>query len=352
MQVRYHDIPEEGKPERWLQFMKEIFTDDEGKMDFEAMELLQEWFGYCFTSDTSRHKFMTLVGPPRAGKGLIAKILEAILGSSSTGSFDFRSISGDFGLEGMQNKLLAISHDVRDMTGEINRVLDVFLRMTAGDVMAIQRKGKTSIEIPFPAKMMILTNTVPEFRDAAGAVMSRMLVVQLQNSFVGRENVGLIDELKAELPGIVRWGLQGLQRLMQKGRFTVPESEAEIRQEILEASSPLHVFAKDCLVFDHRAATSKDWLYEEYKAWCTDNGFKLPKSKPGFYREFKMCFAGLFSQRQSSPGAGRVYYLSGVALVKDPHKFDYSSGNPPKGSEEAEKNYSEASPQPVNDIPF
>ena len=57
-------------PIGWHQFLHQLFDGD-----IESLDLLQEWFGYCLTGDTSQQKMMLMVGPRRSGKGTIARVL-------------------------------------------------------------------------------------------------------------------------------------------------------------------------------------------------------------------------------------------------------------------------------------
>ena len=57
-------------PVGWHQFLHQLFDGD-----IESLDLLQEWFGYCLTGDTSQQKMMLMVGPRRSGKGTIARVL-------------------------------------------------------------------------------------------------------------------------------------------------------------------------------------------------------------------------------------------------------------------------------------
>ena len=50
--------------ERWINFLSELWPDDR-----EAIDTLQEWFGYCLLPDTRQQKILMLVGPKRWGKG-------------------------------------------------------------------------------------------------------------------------------------------------------------------------------------------------------------------------------------------------------------------------------------------
>jgi putative DNA primase/helicase len=63
------------QPRAWLEFLGALWPHDG-----EAVGLLQEWFGYCLTADTSQQKMLFVVGPKRAGKGTQARVLAALVG--------------------------------------------------------------------------------------------------------------------------------------------------------------------------------------------------------------------------------------------------------------------------------
>jgi putative DNA primase/helicase len=52
----------EAKCPLWEKTLTEFWPGDEA-----SIKTLQEWFGYCLTPDTSHHKLLMLVGPPRSG---------------------------------------------------------------------------------------------------------------------------------------------------------------------------------------------------------------------------------------------------------------------------------------------
>lgn len=64
----YDHDPNAPEPTQWQVFLGQLFQDD-----LQAWDLLQEWFGYCLTGDTSQHKMLLIVGPRRSGKGTIAR---------------------------------------------------------------------------------------------------------------------------------------------------------------------------------------------------------------------------------------------------------------------------------------
>jgi putative DNA primase/helicase len=78
--------------------------------------------------------------------------------------------------------------------------------------------------------------------DVSNGVFRRLMVLSLNNSFVGRENWGLTAELLKEMPGIIQWACNGLTRLRSQRHFTeVPSNLIEL-QEFRRAINSLQSF--------------------------------------------------------------------------------------------------------------
>ena len=61
--------PYAREPRQWLDFLNQLWRDDP-----QAVDTLQEIFGYCLTADTSQQKAFALIGPKRSGKGTIGRV--------------------------------------------------------------------------------------------------------------------------------------------------------------------------------------------------------------------------------------------------------------------------------------
>jgi putative DNA primase/helicase len=85
--------PNAPSPNQWLEFLQQLWPND-----LEAIGTLREIFGYCLTSDTSQQKAFLLVGPPRSGKGTIAKVLERLVGSTIRSTPPWPSLAETSGL--------------------------------------------------------------------------------------------------------------------------------------------------------------------------------------------------------------------------------------------------------------
>jgi putative DNA primase/helicase len=99
------DAPE---PTEWLRFLNQLWG-----VDWASILTLQRWFGYCLTPDTSQQKGLLLVGPKRSGKGTIARVQRALIGTSNVCAPTLAGLATNFGLSSLLDKPLGIISDAR-----------------------------------------------------------------------------------------------------------------------------------------------------------------------------------------------------------------------------------------------
>lgn len=262
-----------AKPKRWLRFLEQLWGDDA-----DSIALLQEWLGYVVAGDTRRHKGLLMIGPKRAGKGILLHISEALVGGAQ-GAFGatMSSFSGDFGLELAEGRSLLTMGDLRGSGREAATAAQKMLEIIGGDSVYINRKGRQAITAPLRTRVMIATNSMPKLYDDAGVVESRFVILRLRKSFAGHEDIDLLDKLLPELGGIVQWALEGYRRLEQQGHFTTPASDAEDRLELRQNSAPITEFLTDaCIEVETEAEeTPRRDVWNTYLAWCQETGSAL-----------------------------------------------------------------------------
>ncbi len=191
--------PDAPRPTLWHRFLDQVFADDP-----EAVYLLQTWFGYLLTGDTSLQKMMLLVGPKRSGKGTIGRVLAKLVGSGNTCGPTTSSLAGPFGLQPLVGKSLAVVSDARFTGDNIATVVERLLCISGEDALTVDRKYLPSVTMKLPTRFMFLTNELPKLTETSGALAGRFLVLKFSQSFYRREDPFLTDKLLAELPGILK----------------------------------------------------------------------------------------------------------------------------------------------------
>lgn len=254
-------------PERWLNFLGEIWPTDT-----VSVAALQEFFGYVLSGRTDLQKIFMIVGPTRSGKGTIARILTEMIGKANMAGPTLASMSQNFGLSSLLGKPLAVVSDARLTGRDSHQVVERLLTISGEDTIDIDRKFKDPWTGKLPTRFLILSNELPHFGDASGVIANRFVVLSMKNSFLGQENTNLTKELIEELPGILNWALEGLDRLAKLGAFTEPDSSTDARITMQDMASPVSAFVRDyCDVADDNQIVTDD-LWKVWKEWVEDNG--------------------------------------------------------------------------------
>jgi putative DNA primase/helicase len=296
--------PATATPGRWLTFLAEIFGGDD-----EAAETLQDWCGYCLAPDTSQQKIFLQVGPPRSGKGTIARVITELVGKDNVAAPTLASLSSNFGLAPLIGKPLAIISDARlGSRSDQAAIAERLLSISGEDAITIDRKFQPAWTGRLPTRFMVQTNELPRLHDTSGALPKRFVVVALNRSFLGKEDPALTIKLLAELPGILNWAREGYLRLRSRGYFVQPESAKEAIEELETLGSPVAAFVKDRCVLNPACETGAARLYEEWCKWCSASGRNAPGNLQSFGRDLKAAFPGLTTSQSRALNRARVYH--------------------------------------------
>ena len=175
--------PTAGPPTRWLSFLGELWPDDR-----ESAAALQEWFGYVISGRLDLHKILLLVGPTRAGKGVTARILGALVGDENVAGPTLSSLNGDFGLAPLLGKTLAVVSDARLNGRNASVVVERLLSISGEDTLTVNRKYREQWTGKLPTRLMVCSNELPQLGDASMAIAGRFVPLLLTRSWLGKED--------------------------------------------------------------------------------------------------------------------------------------------------------------------
>ncbi len=299
-----------SEPVKWLAFLKEVWP-----RDIKAISALQEIFGYLLIPDTSQQKIFLLIGPTRSGKGTIARILQRLVGERNVCSPTLNGLGENFGLQPLIGRQLAVISDMRlGRKSDTASIAETLLRISGEDSVSVQRKYKATWEGRIAARFFIITNELPCFSDSSGALGNRFIILQMHQSFLGREDSGLLEKLIPEMTGILHWAIVGWRRLRERGHFIEPSSSSEARQTIMTLSAPIRSFVSECCVLGPREFVTKDSLFEAYKYWCVKNGNTSTGTKELFTKKLREAFPKVHPTRPRGADKRTPCY-KGISLL-------------------------------------
>ena len=306
----YEYEPSPPPPLVWHQFLKDLWEDDE-----ESIKALQEWFGYCLTPDTSQQKILLIIGPKRSGKSTIARVLTSVLGKSNVAAPTLTSMSTNFGLQPLVGKSLAIVSDAR-LSGRTDQsiVVERLLTISGEDMITIDRKYLSPVSDKLPTRLMLLTNELPRLTDSSGALTSRFIVLEMEKTFYGNENLSLLSELEAEIPSIFPWAVEGWKSLRQRGHFQQPRGSQELIREFEDLGSPVSAFLRERCEVGPGMRVPTTELFDKWKKWCNEVGRTHPGTSQVFGRDLRSAIPGLRTPQIRGLGGVRVRAYEGVGI--------------------------------------
>jgi len=256
----------------WLKFLHSTLEEDE-------IRKLQEIMGfYLVHHNLGIEKFIAFTGATRAGKGIILRILTAILGSGFCESFNFDMVGTPQGHDALWQYQVLIDPEAKAPKREEKvSTLQTIQKVTSNERISSKRLYENQYKNGIVnCKLIIACNNLPIFSDDSGASASRIEILKFSKSFLGKEDFNLYERLEKELPGIAHWAIEGLQRLIaNNGAFTKSKSSIKEMKDLENLSKPLNPFIENYLIFDHAYSVSIKDLYAAYKQYCGDNKMRI-----------------------------------------------------------------------------
>jgi putative DNA primase/helicase len=302
--------PTAPEPHRFFEFLGELWPQETASVD-----ALQEWFGYVISGRVNLQKMLLMIGPTRGGKGVLARILTALIGKRNVCGPTLSSFAGEFGLAPLLGKSLAIISDVRFSGKGANVVVERLLSISGEDTLTVNRKYHEQVDTRMPTRMHLMSNEMPQLTDASGAIIGRFIVLILTRSWLGKEDHELEQRICEQMSGILNWALEGLARLNRNGgRFTRVPSAEEAIVAMRDLASPVAAFVRERCTLGAALQIAVDDIYAVYKLWCAETEHQR-SSKPVFGRNLRAACPSV-SKSRVGPQHERTWVYLGIGWRK------------------------------------
>ena len=273
----YPYVPGANSPE-WQQFIDSV-TDFDGR----RASFLQEFAGYILFPDNRLQKAAALVGEGSNGKSVYFNALANVFDRSNITHIELSQLGDRFQLINMQTAMLNISGEIKN---DISSAEDTIKNVIAGDVVSACQKGKPFVDFKPRTKLIVSLNNYPKFSDKSDAVTRRFTFCEFPLKFVEvpkEPNERLIDRTLestfaqiSHLSGIFNWVLDGYLMVRRCGYLTETYEHQTVLNEFKEDSDPTITFVRQ-LNLSVRVKYAD--LYNIYKHWCDDNGYRAEPSR-------------------------------------------------------------------------
>jgi putative DNA primase/helicase len=273
--------------------------------DKERIALIQEWYGYCVTSDTSRQKFFVAEGEGGNGKKVLFDTLAALVGENNVSHVPMELFGERFQLTPTLGKLVNIASEIGKIDDGAEGVLKAF---TSGDRMYFDRKGVPGVQARPTARLVFATNNLPRFQDRSEGINRRIILLPCRVTIpLEQQDPHLAEKMHEELPGIFNWALEGLRRLRRQRRFTEPALSLKAHADHRLDSNPARLFLTEHYTADANLTAACEDVYGTFRDWCLDNGFTALDSR-AFGKEVARAFPTAIRVKRGKRTARRWEY--------------------------------------------
>jgi putative DNA primase/helicase len=262
----------------WLRYLETTQPNE------NIRSFLKRFFGYALTASDREQVFLFFIGIAGSGKNTMLYPISTIMGRYYVAiGLPLLSIKTD---EDRRNNYLADLAGKRlAMVGEMpfSAVLDanILKSITGGEAkLTARRLGHQPFEFAPYFKIVILSNTAPNLSGVDGGIKRRVLVVPFERDFTDAPDVHLREKLQSELPGILRWMVEGCLEWRQTGLCPPAEIRARTDEYLAEADV-FEKFLQDVCVEDVNGFAPTSMMFARWKALSKDNNY-LAGTETGF----------------------------------------------------------------------
>jgi putative DNA primase/helicase len=304
-QIPFNFNPQQTCP-LWLNFLNEIMNGNQNLIEF-----LQRAVGYSLTGSTGEQCLFMLHGSGANGKTVFMETIRAML--------------GDYSLQAPAEMLLqrnnsSVPNDVARLKGsrfvaaseidEGRRMAESLVKQMTGNEQLTARFLRAEFFEFLPEfKLWIGTNHKPTVSGTDAGIWRRIRLIPFEVTIPpAKRDKDLLYKLRAELPGILNWAIEGCLKWFDKG-LSEPE---EVRAATAGYKCEMDVlagFLNECCRTDTKLCIPSQRLYKRYADWCRDNGERELTQKT-------------FSMRMTEKGfkkyrTGSCIVWEGVTLISD-----------------------------------
>lgn len=258
----------EAESPRWDAFLERVLPDP------DVRAFLQRYAGYSLTGSTREQVLVVLWGGGANGKSTLLETL--------------REVVGEYGQHAPADTILAkrdtgIPNDVARLRGarlvtiveteDGRRLAEAQVKMlTGGDTITARHMRSEWFEFKPTAKYWLASNHRPQIRGTDYAMWRRIrlvpFVVQIPET---ERDPELPAKLRAELPGILRWAVDGCIDWQQHG-LRAPTAVQAATAEYRAHEDLLGSWIDERCVLSPHARYEASALYGDYRQWCERAG--------------------------------------------------------------------------------
>ena len=276
-----HNYDPKAKSDKWNNFLSEVFKGNE-----ELKIVAAQIFGYVLLGGHPwLHQAFVLYGEGRNGKSTFLDMLKELIGTENYSAVSLGRLGQPFSVIHIDRKLANIIEETPN--DKINA--EAFKTAIGGGHLMGSKKYENEYLFQCNARFIFACNELPRFSENSVGLHERLYFLPFNTYFEkARRNGNILNELRAELPGILNWALSGLDILLEDRRLPDCDASNQILEDYKTESDSVHEWASGCIIVDltYSVKTKAKDLYCAYIEDLKNTG-RRPVSDMTFFKRFK-----------------------------------------------------------------
>jgi P4 family phage/plasmid primase-like protien len=262
-------------------------------------------------------KIWMFYGSGGNGKDTALTTIQAILGDANCASVSSYDIAENrFFLGCLRNKFVNISSEQR--AGKLSQ--DNLKKLSGESTITADIKGKEPVTFMNFARILILTNHIPQLGEINEAIKRRYVLIHFDQTFSGgKEDTGLKGKLitETEKSGFLNLLLEQLSHIFEQKdfrysiRFDAPKCVQNETHAAFNQMNNVDEFINDTFCLADCGQVKASEAFESYIEYCQQTRVK-PLSRNDFYNSIESSI-GL----EIKSGAGNSRYIQGIVRISD-----------------------------------
>jgi P4 family phage/plasmid primase-like protien len=245
--------------------MDRIFEEWVGK---ENVRKLYEILAYCMIPAYPINRIFCFIGAGMNGKSKFLELLRRFIGFDNCCSTELDTLcTSRFEVTRLHKKLICQMGETN--FNEMSKT-SMLKKLSGGDMIGFEYKGKDPFEDINYAKLLIATNNLPTTTDKTIGFYRRWMIIDFPNQFSEQKDI-LADIPDEEYRALALKCCHILKELLDKRAFD-NEGSVEERMERYEAKSNfLDKFVKEYTKEDPNGNITCGEFYKRFQGWCKEN---------------------------------------------------------------------------------
>jgi len=283
-------------PLHFFRFIKQVLPDA------AIRSRVQEYIGYTLLPDARFQRAQIWLGSGANGKGCLANIVQAL--HKRTTAVQLDALDGFYIAAAAGASLIYCDEAPQKGINE-----QVLKSLIAGELVQVREIYHAATSVRIQGKWLILANHVPWLTDQSPGFWRRFDIIPFDVCVPESERDPMLADriIASELSGVLLWALEGVLRLLARGRFdtTIPlPMQATLATARAETNSVQAWVADMEISAGAVASTSKARVYDAYSGWCRANGM-APFASPKFWKRIPDILGTIIFGREST-SEGRI----------------------------------------------